>query len=156
MWEAARHHLKLRFCEWIVGLGLLVWGAITLSRPGYFLTTPALANMTELASQNMWGWAAVSIGLLRMLFLFINGTWRRSAHLRATGSALSAIFWAAVFGSYLTLGNVIPNLATIGILLSLDMYSLWFASEDAKRSDILTNEDGALLKEFKRRTHDSP
>jgi hypothetical protein len=112
--------------------------------------------MAELAAQEVWGWTAVLIGLLRMLFLFINGTWRRSAHLRATGSALSAIFWAAVFGSYLTLGNVIPNLATIGILLALDIYSLWFASEDAKRSDILTNEDRAILMEFKRRTYDSP
>lgn len=150
MWKALREHLKERFNEWAVGLGLLLWGAVTLTNPGYFNTSPAFTELLALASQPLWGYTAIILGMIRVVFLIINGTWRRSAHLRAVGSGLSAIFWASVFGSYLTIGQITPNLATVGALLALDMYSLWFAAEDAKYSDLITKHDEYILAEVKK------
>lgn len=144
--QSAAQHFKERMSEWLIGFGLFAWGCIVISRPGYFETTPALANMINLAPQEVWGWAAGLIGLTRLVFLFINGTWRRSAHLRAIGSSLSATFWAAVLSSYTMLGAPIPNLATIGALLALDIAATWFAAEDAKRSDIRIKEDRAIIR----------
>ena len=138
MWAAIKEHFKNRFSEWIVGIALLVWGVIVTFNTDLFANTTVFYNMQRIAPQPVWGAAAIFIGAVRLVFLFINGSWRRSAHLRAAGSALSACLWAAIWGSYLNVDNVLPNLATIGALLALDFYSLWFAAEDAKHSDVFT------------------
>lgn len=56
-----------------------------------------------------------------------------------------------MWGSYLSLGAVIPALATLGILIALDIYSLWYATEDAAYSDVRTKEE-RFVREVKRRT----
>lgn len=135
--RAFKEHFRARFGEWVVGLGLFTWGLLVLAAPSsYFASAPMLSAMTNLLNQDQWGWLAVFIGGLRLTFLFINGSWRKSAHLRAIGSGLSACVWAAMAGSYLTLvGYVVANIALVITLLSADLYSLWFAAEDAGNSD---------------------
>ena len=95
--------------------------------------------------------AAFIVSGIRLTFLVINGTWRRSAHLRAAGSGMSALIWTAMWGSYLTLGAVLPILAILGILIALDIYSLWYAAEDAAYSDVRTKEE-RFMGEVNRRT----
>lgn len=149
--QAIRSHFKHRFAEWIVGIALLLWGTIVLFSAGLFESTDIFQNMQKLASQEFWGFVAMFVGGLRIVFLVINGTWRRSAHLRAIGSGLSACIWGAIWSSYATLDNVVPNLATIGALLALDIYSLWFAAADAKHSDLRTKEDKQIVREVRKR-----
>jgi len=149
--SAARAHFKLRFAEWAVGLGLLAWGVSLACAPGLFESSYLFNGMLKLGSQTQWMWIAIIVATLRLTFLIINGTWRRSAHLRAIGSGLSALIWTAMWGSYLSLGAVIPALATLGILIALDIYSLWYATEDAAYSDVRTKEE-RFVREVKRRT----
>lgn len=136
MLAAIRDHFKERFAEWIIGTALTGWGLVVLFSPGVFETSSNFATMEGIASRSAWGFVALSIGLIRLAFLIINGTWQRSAHLRAIGAGLSACFWAAMLGSYLALDFLIPNIFTIGALLAADIFSLWFASADAKLSDL--------------------
>lgn len=148
-----KEHLQSRFAEWTVGAALICWGLIVLSNPTLFATTSIYSAMTDIAPQTIWGYTAVLIGLLRITFLIINGTWRRSAHLRAIGSGLSACLWAALWSSYFALDNPVPNLATIGALLALDIYSVWFAAADAKHSDLRSEEDRLIVKRVRQRDH---
>ena len=134
--SAIKEHFKVRFGEWIVALALFGWGLVVITTPQLFQNSSIYVNMGRLAPQDLWGWSATIIGAIRLTFLTINGTWRRSAHLRAIGAGLSACVWAAIIGSYLTLDHRIPNIFTVGALLALDIYSLWFATADAKVSDV--------------------
>jgi hypothetical protein len=145
-----KQHFKDRHAEWIVGIALIFWGTIVLGNPDLFTQVGLYHKMVNLASQKVWGYCAVAIGTLRITFLIINGTWKRSAHLRALGSGLSACLWAAIWSSYFTLDNIVPNLATIGALLALDIYSVWSASAEAKHSDIRTKEDSFIVKQVRR------
>ena len=134
--RSAREHFRARFGEWVVGLGLFTWGVLVLAAPSeYFSQAPLLVNMAKLMPQDTWGWCATAVGGLRLTFLAINGTWRRSAHLRALGSGLSAVMWAGMLGSYLTMGSIVANMALVATLMSADIYSLWYAAEDAGHSD---------------------
>ena len=146
-----KSHFKLRFAEWAVGIGLFSMGLTLLFSPGLFESNYLFSGMLKLLSQTQWMFAAFIVSGIRLLFLTINGTWRRSAHLRAVGSGLSALIWTAMWGSYLTLGAVLPILAILGILIALDIYSLWYAAEDAAYSDAKTREE-RFISEIKRRT----
>lgn len=146
-----KSHFKLRFAEWAVGIGLFFMGVTLLCSPGLFESNYLFSGMLKLLSQTQWMFAAFIVAGIRLTFLVINGTWRRSAHLRAVGSGLSALIWTAMWGSYLTLGVVLPILAILGILIALDIYSLWYAAEDAAYSDAKTREE-RFISEVKRRT----
>ncbi len=136
-----REHFKLRFSEWIIGLMLLLWGITLLINTSLFeVYQAAFSSMSHIASQKLWGLMAVGIGLLRLIFLIINGTWRRSAHLRAIGSGLSACIWTAVWSSYLNSDTLLPGLWSVGALIALDLFSLWYAAGDAKQSDLFTKQ----------------
>jgi hypothetical protein len=153
MFQAAREHLQKRFTEWVIAFALIAWGVLLLSHPGYFDTNVLFATMASIAGPGAWGSAAIFIGGLRVVFLTINGTYRQSGHIRAVGSGLSAVMWATIWGSYLAnciiTGYYVVNLATVGALLLIDIYSLWFAAEDAKRADNEAKQDHAIGKAFR-------
>jgi hypothetical protein len=139
-------HFKVRFTEWAVAVSLFVWGLILYTDGGdAFAQNPLFNGMASIAPHTTWGVFAMCIGALRLLFLTINGTMRRSAHIRAIGSGLSAMMWGTILGSYfrqvLETQIFVPNLATVGALLVLDIYSLWFAAEDAKLADLRKRDD---------------
>lgn len=139
--KSIREHFKLRFSEWIIGLMLLLWGVTLLINTSLFEVYPAAFNsMSDITTQKIWGIMAIGIGLLRLIFLIINGTWRRSAHLRAIGSGLSACIWTVVWSSYLNSDTLLPGLWSVGALIALDLFSLWYAAEDAKHSDLFTKQ----------------
>jgi hypothetical protein len=54
--------------------------------------------MSTVMPESRWGLLAVSISLLRIIGLWINGWWRRTPILRLVGSLLSAMMWAAIAG----------------------------------------------------------
>ena len=149
--KAIKDHFKLRFAEWAVGIGLFAMGVTLACNPGLFQSNYLFSGMLKLGSQLQWMLACFTIASIRLVFLVINGTWRRSAHLRAVGSGLSALIWTAMWGSYVTLGVALPILAILGILIALDIYSLWYAAEDAANSDVKTKEE-LFIREVKRCT----
>lgn len=155
--KSIKEHLKNRFAEWAIGIGLFSWGIVVVAHPDIFATLSTFENMLNIAPQYVWGWTAILIASIRLIFLTINGTWRRSAHLRAIGSALSASFWTGVWASYLYSENPLGNLglATVGTMVAIDLYSLWFAAEDAGNSDRNTKVDKEILKRIRSLGDDS-
>ncbi|WP_260928229.1 hypothetical protein [Novosphingobium sp. 9] len=71
-----------------IGVGLL--------SPLPFFGNPTMIGMARLASQHTWGWIAFCAGVLHLTMLYVNGTWRRSPHLRALCSGIGTMFWFQV------------------------------------------------------------
>jgi heme exporter protein D len=147
IWPEVKNHFSTRFGEWVGGFGLLLWGLLCLSNEAIFKTVPVFISMAEDAPYYVWGGLAASVGILRIVFLIINGTWKRSAHLRAIGAGLSALVLATVFFGYAGSEYPPPSLGLIFPLLALDLKSLWSAAGEAKHSD-LEHYDSSKNKEI--------
>lgn len=88
-------HFKVRATEWMLAAIKTTIGVGLLS-PVPFFENPTMAGMRALASQTTWGWVALIAGLLHLAMLYVNGTWRRSPHLRAFCSGIGTVFWFQV------------------------------------------------------------
>jgi len=125
-----------RMSEWVQAPGMIGWGLATLLSPDLFQVQPNFAPLTLFMSQPSWGAAVMLVGIVRLIFLVINGAWRPSAHIRAIGCALGAILWGALLVGSLSLGWLSPTICIYTMLLVLDAISLWFAAGDAKLADL--------------------
>lgn len=122
--------------EWALATGMLGWGLLALCSPGLFQVQEFFHPLLMMMAQDVWGVLALSVGILRLVFLVINGAWRPSAHIRAIGCVLGSMLWGALFIAALSLGWLTPTAALYGILLGLDLLSLWFSAGDAKLADL--------------------
>ena len=99
--------------------------------------SPLLLIMPQLD----WAILAIAVGVLRLIFLFINGAWRPSAHFRMLGCLLAIFIWGTLLISSLNLVFMIPVTATYSMILALELTSLWFAAGDAKIADLLAKSE---------------
>jgi hypothetical protein len=130
-----------RSAEWVLSLALTGWGLGTLLSPNLFETRDVFIHMLDIMPQNIWGGLALLFGLIRIIFLFINGAWRPSAHIRVLGCLFGCLTWGMLLISSIQ-PEVIntPTTELYGALLVLDLLSIWFASGDAKLADIDARE----------------
>lgn len=124
--------------EWVQATGMLGWGILALASNSadLFHKQEFFHPMLQVMSQNHWGMAVALVGLIRLIFLVINGAWRPSAHIRAIGCALGVMLWGALFISALALQWLTPTTAAYAMLVGMDLLSLWFSAGDAKLADL--------------------
>lgn len=134
--HAIKSHLRLRFNEWVSSVALSMWGLSFILNEKLSLTLTYFARLDNFKSLTTLGITCLALGLSRITLLFINGAWGLSPHFRAVGSAISACTWTLMWSYFFNPGYIIPSLATIGSLVALDLYSLWYASEDARHADV--------------------
>lgn len=135
-------HFPSRASEWIMSGVLITWGIILLGPNNVFASSPAWAEMSYVATENTWGLFAVSIGMMRLLALFINGTFPRtwygkiSPKVRAFMSALSVLVLVSIsIGLYSATGLETTGLAVYPWLAVLDFWNVLRASSDAGQMD---------------------
>jgi hypothetical protein len=131
-----RETFRERMPEWALATGMVGWGLLTLASSHLFSQQPYFFPLLAIMRQDAWGTLVLGIGIVRLLFLVINGAWRPSAHIRAVGCALGTMLWASLFIAALNLTWLSPTTAIYAVLLALDMISLWFAAGDAKLADM--------------------
>lgn len=149
MFERIKSHLDTRFSEWAISLGLLTWGIIVFSQQTLFEGNSNFEVMSQIADEKMWGFSAILIGAIRLIFLFVNGTYQQSGHIRAVGAILSIIIWTFILASYAALPFIAPNLASLFLIITIDMYNLWHAAGDARKADIKAETDKEELRRLK-------
>lgn len=134
-------HFPARRSEWATASMMIGWGAIVSMSFPIFQQSPAWGIMAKLASEDLWGAAAISVGLMRLIALILNGTFwqtwygRWSPHVRAAGCGASALVWLAI-----TLGLSASPYVTTGLpiyagLFALDAVNAWGASREAGAMD---------------------
>lgn len=130
-----------RLPEWISSLCLIGWGAVLLGESSFLWQQEYFSVLANIASQKVWGYTTIFIGVLRCVSLGINGALRPTAHLRAIGALVGALTWSAIFISYLGLDWNPPSMAPKMAMAALDVAALWYAAGDAKLADIKAKQD---------------
>ena len=141
VYRGVRDHFPARASEWVLGFALTSWGALLLRPGAMFDTSPAFRTMASMASENVWGWAAIAIGISRLFALILNGTFpttwygRFSPHVRGVMSILSMFVWLSI-----TLGLYRVETENTGVaiyfwLMVLDVWNCGRAFRDAGALD---------------------
>lgn len=136
----ADNYFKKRFTEWLTGISASIWGLIALLEIKIFYTSPLFSSMTQIMPGPFWAYMAFLAGILKCIFLIVNGAWRRSAHLRTFGSIITFTIWSFILVGYLKAGYVSPNAVLPLALMAADIFSIWNSAAEAKRADIVNGK----------------
>lgn len=145
-YERLLHRFPGRAVEWgeALILSTVGWTLLIAQEPALF-AQPYFATMAQMADQRIWGYGCLAVGVLRVVFLFINGAMpRTSSYLRALGAFLSCFAWFSI--CYGLASNEVAGLglSVFPWLLIGDMYSLHRASTDMRLADNLSREKKAI------------
>jgi hypothetical protein len=90
-----------RMIEWEHSIMLMLFGLVLIDQPELFGAAASYSFFRAMYdSYAFWGLAALSVGAIRFAVLLVNGTIRRSPHLRAALAMMTAFFWfAAAYGA---------------------------------------------------------
>ena len=133
--RGARHRFQLRVPDWFAGAVIFSFGLCLLRWPDMFVTYHAFyALLGEIASAETWGVLCVTIGVLRLVALTINGTFpkfRWSPHIRFLMALASCFFWFQI-----TLALLVSHMATTGLavyphLFLFDLYNVFLSASEA-------------------------
>lgn len=125
-----------RLPEWISSFSLMGWGIILLTISPLNWQQEYFNLLEDIATQRTWGIVAITLGLLRIIALVVNGVWRPTAHLRALGALGGVVVWMTIFVSYFNLEWNPPSMAIKAGMVITDLVALWYAAGDAKLADI--------------------
>lgn len=129
--------VRPRTLEWIAACAILAAGVL-LAMPGEtFDNSPAYLPFEAVAPEHVWAAFAVSVGLTRMVALWINGSWRRSPILRGATSIMGVAFWMLIIAlvMHAQLSGPAMSLAAFGALLTIDLISAWRSGRDYIESE---------------------
>lgn len=123
-------HFPTRATEWITAAGLTSWGSSLLSNHGAFAGNPSFAIMAYMGDEQTWGSAALFVGVVHLIALFVNGSFegfRYSPHLRTMTSGLACFVWCTVWVGLLhsTTGKV-----AYAMILAIEINNCWRAAGD--------------------------
>ncbi|GGC68740.1 hypothetical protein [Chelatococcus reniformis] len=125
-------HFAVRASEWGLA-GMAAGYGVALLWPGdTFGTSPSYSFMAAIANESTWGLAALTIGLIRLTALFINGTYRRSPLIRAGTAFLCVDLWTAI-ALGLSAGDArapATGLAIYPVLAALDIWNVYRSMRD--------------------------
>lgn len=85
-----------RGLEWFSAFVMTGWGLVLMA-PGDTLRGPQYVAFARFGmTESAWAAAFLSIGVARLVALYINGNWPRSPHIRMAGSFFGALSWMQV------------------------------------------------------------
>ena len=127
-------HFTARKSEWACAVILFFWGVIVYLPAHTFDNSGAFRVMAQMASEDTWGTAVMTIGTLRLVALIINGTFRRfpyAGHARAATAMLCCFVFLQISLGLLQSGMPTPGLAVYPVLLVLEISNVAAAWSDA-------------------------
>lgn len=89
-------HFRARRSEWLLSFTALGLGLAYLGQPGLF-DYPTFAAMRIIGAQTTWGSVVAGVAGMRLVMLYINGSWRISPYFRAGGAYLCSGLWFILF-----------------------------------------------------------
>jgi vacuolar-type H+-ATPase subunit I/STV1 len=129
--RSLRETFPVRASEWALSFMLFSWGAILLLNNDLFSLSPSYHSFSEVMPEAAWGSVCLLVGSARLTFLFVNGLWRRSPHLRLLGAFVSCFFWFQITASFVFSGTWATGLAIYPFLFLLDVHNTLRAATDA-------------------------
>lgn len=94
---------RSRIIEWEHSIIMVVIGFVILLPFHSALQTPTTLNMLTIMSETLWGLAFLSVGIIRVIALLINGRSPRGSPLaRIIGASFNSILLSVVIVSFYT------------------------------------------------------
>jgi hypothetical protein len=87
--------------EWFSTSLLVMLGAVFLLPVDTFATSRSYDVMHWWAPEKLWGSCYLLAGTIRLMILYINGQWWRTALLRSVAAFLSLFFWITIGAGFL-------------------------------------------------------
>jgi hypothetical protein len=140
-----RGRFRERATEWVLGFGMMFWGLVTLASPELF-NQQYFYPLSLIMTQPLWGVLSLLVGSIRLISLAINGLWRPTAHFRAIASILSILVWFSLLLASMGVPERALGIPTFAMLVSLDIFSLWWAAGDARVADELVKKRREVAK----------
>jgi hypothetical protein len=130
-------YTQTRSVEWLLAGLMIAWG-IGLMLPGNTMDLEQFRYLGALAPEPVWAAWSISIGGLRLVALYINGSYYRTPLIRATCSVLGIIWWM-VLGYLLQIGTDSMIAMPAGIMwypvfVGFEGYSAYRGARDAYHS----------------------
>ncbi len=135
--QAAFKSLKERGEEWLTASVMISWG-LTFSLPGDLLGEPAFVAFHRFGTTDaFWAFTFTSVGIARIVSLYINGRWPRGPYIRIIGAVIGALSWAQIAWLFLEASrlNGTPmgtGPAVYGLLAAFEVLSIHKAAFDAR------------------------
>jgi hypothetical protein len=129
--KSLRETFPVRASEWALSVMIFNWGVVLLLNDNLFSISPSYNTFSSMMPEQAWGLVCLLVGLMRILFLFINGLWRRSPHLRLIGAFAACFFWFQITAGFIYSGTWSTGLAIYPVLLLLDFHNVLRAATDA-------------------------
>lgn len=127
-------HFKARRSEWLLAAVLTAIGFSYLTTPGLFDRSPLFDTMKVIMPQPRWGEAFAGIGVMRLVMLWINGSWSISPYFRTVGAFVSGILWLVLLLSQ-SFADTPPQTRWVWLVfLIFDMVNASDAARDAGAS----------------------
>lgn len=143
-------HFPARASEWALSVMLFNLGLILALPRQTLQESPSLSGLARIASEDVWAWALLIIGSVRLMALVINGTFvhttygRWSPHVRAFLAFASCFFWMQITVGLTLSPTFATGLGIYPVLLALDMYNTARAAGDAALVDRARKNDSSL------------
>lgn len=127
-----------RQCEWLLACVLFTVGLIYGLAAADF-AVPLYDASNLMVPRWLWGLIGVSIGALRLVFLTVNGFYRRSPHWRAMGSGLACLAWLQLSIAALQSPVAGATIAIWPVFLWFDFKAALTAAGEARVADDRAN-----------------
>ena len=128
-----------RATEWMLALLMLAWGI------AMFVSDPSdpprhYKLLLLLAPETVWAAWAISLGLLRIVALYINGNWYRTPAIRLLCANIGMTWWL-VLGFMLRMafdsGPIPAFLAWFPVFIGFEAYAIYRSAQDCYHSGAL-------------------
>lgn len=126
-------HFRIRRSEWMLACCMVALGLAYLLSPGMF-ESPYFSTMAGIMPQKAWGTVVTSTGLMRLVMLWINGSWHVSPYFRAAGAMIAAFLWLTLFVSFATSDGLVQSVGLWLTFFAFDCCAAYDAAGDARGS----------------------
>lgn len=130
-------HAGVRFTEWLGAGPLLGVGYVLYAQPEALYLTPSFVLLAAWASAAAWSNMLMLCGLMRLIALFVNGTFkgfRHSPTIRFAASCAAAMFWTwftiGIFTAWRDAGGSPTGIVAYGTLIALELRNAYVSRVD--------------------------
>lgn len=147
--DGIRSHFPARASEWALAGIMAGWGWTLLRPVETFATSRAYSQMAVMADESTWGWGAITVGLVRLVALVVNGTFantvyaRMSPHVRGLFAFFACFIWLQITLGLIGSREIAPGVWAYGGLFALDAYNAIRTFGEAAQTDRARRNAGA-------------
>jgi hypothetical protein len=124
-----------RRVEWLLAICLFGIGVVYAFDANLF-AQPLYSVHSKIMPRETWATLAILVSSVRLCFLFVNGTWRRSPHLRAAGAFFSCLLWAELTLAVWQAPIVGATVVIWPVFFCFDVHVALAAISEAARRDV--------------------